>query len=57
MVYDFVELIRQEAVFVFLFLFLGFFVTFFFYYPFLLIPFLPIGTTAPFSWLDVYRDG
>lgn len=42
MVYDFVELVRLEALFVFL-------LTFFFYYPFLLIPFLPFGTTAPFS--------
>jgi hypothetical protein len=46
MVYDFVESIRLEAVFVFCFLFL--FSTFF-YYPLLFIPFLLIGTTAPFS--------
>lgn len=56
MVYDFVELIRLEAILVFCFCFLVSLLPFF-YYPFLLIPFLPIGTTAPFSWLDVCREG
>lgn len=60
MVYGFGEMIRLEAmpcVFFFFFGFFCFFVIFFSITPFCLFPFLPIGTTARFSWLDVCRDG